>query len=63
MTAFVFNLFNIVYGLKENPKFCYVHKQYAQPSYTCSMQAVDFIVEEIAKDPHNIVENLKKAKK
>lgn len=26
------------------------------------MQAVDFIVEEIVKDPQNIVENLKRAK-
>ena len=63
MNAYVFNLFNVVYGLKENPKFCYVHKQYSQPSYTYSMQAVEFIVEEIKKDPMNIVANLKKAKK
>ena len=63
MNAYIFNLFNVVYGLKENPKFCYVHKQYSQPSYTYSMQAVEFIVEEIKKDPMNIVANLKKTKK
>lgn len=63
INAFVFNLFNVVYGIKENPKFCYIHKQYAQPSYTYSIQAVEFIVEEIKKDPINIVTNLKKAKK
>ena len=27
------------------------------------MQAVDFIVDEIVKDPQNIVENLKRTKK
>ena len=43
MNAYIFNLFNVVYVLKENPKFCYVHKQYSQPSYTYSMQAVEFI--------------------
>ncbi len=26
-----FDLFNKVYGIKENPKYCYVHKQFAQP--------------------------------
>ena len=57
----VFGLFNKVYGIKENPKFCYVHKQFSQPQYTYSMQAVELIVEEIKKDPTNIVENLKKS--
>ena len=52
-----------MYGIKENEKFCYVHKQYAQPSYTYSMQAIELIVNEILKDPVNIVENLKKTKK
>lgn len=49
--------------LKENKKFCYVNMQYAQPSYTYSMQAIELIVNEILKDSDNIVENLKKAKK
>lgn len=57
-----FNLFVKTYGLKENPKFCYIHKQYSQPSYTYSMQAIDFIVSEIKKDPEHIIENLKKQK-
>lgn len=63
MNQFVFVLFNKVYGIKQNEKYCYVHKQYAQPSYTYSSQAIDLIVGEIEKDPDNIVENLKKAKK
>lgn len=63
MNQYVFDLFNKVYGIKQNEKYCYVHKQYAQSSYTYSSQAIDLIVGEIEKDPDNIVENLKKAKK
>jgi hypothetical protein len=63
MNQYIFVLFTKVYGIKENEKFCYVHKQYAQPSYTYSMQAIELIVNEIMKDPEHIVDNLKKAKK
>lgn len=50
------------YGIKEDEKYCYVHRQYAQPSYTYSMAAVDLIVSEISKAPENIVEYLKTKK-
>lgn len=60
MNQYEFGLFAKVYGIKENEKYCYIHKQYAQPSYTYSMQAIDLIVEEVKKDPNNIVENLKR---
>lgn len=63
INQYIFGLFAKVYGLKENEKYCYIHKQYAQPSYTYSMQAIELIVDEIIKDPENIVEKLKKAKK
>lgn len=63
MNQYVFDLFNKVYGIKENERYCYVHRQYAQPSYTYSMQAIDLIVGEIQKDPDNIVDKLKNAKK
>lgn len=63
MNQYIFDLFNKVYKIKENQKYCYVHKQYAQPSYSYSMQAVELIVGEIKKDPENIVERLKSAKK
>ena len=49
-------------ALKENEKFCYVHRQYAQPSYTYSMQDIDLIVDEVMKDSENIVENRKTKK-
>ena len=63
INQYIFNLFNKVYGIKENEKYCYVHRQYAQPSYTYSMQTIDLIVGEIQKDSENIVEYLKKTKK
>lgn len=63
LNQYIFNLFNKVYGIKENEKYCYVHRQYAQPSYTYSMQAIDLIVGEVKKDSKNIVENLKRQKK
>lgn len=63
INQYVFGLFNKVYGIKENEKYCYVHRQYAQPSYTYSMAAVDLIVDEIRHDSDNIVDRLKKAKK
>lgn len=63
INQYIFNLFNKVYGIKENEKYCYVHRQYAQPSYTYSMQTIELIVGEIQKDSENIVEYLKKTKK
>lgn len=63
INQYIFNLFNQVYGIKENEKFCYTHRQYAQPTYAYSMQAIDLIAGEIIKDSENIVERLKKEKK
>lgn len=63
MNQYIFNLFNKVYGIKENEKYCYVHRQYAQPSYTYSMQTIELIVGEIQKDSEHILEKLKTAKK
>lgn len=63
MNQYIFDLFNKKYGVKENEKYCYVHKQYAQPSYTYSMATIELIVSEIAKAPKDIVQYLKSAKK
>lgn len=63
MNQYIFDLFNKKYGLKENEKYCYVHRQYAQPSYTYSMQTIELITDEIAKNTKNIIEYLKKDKK
>lgn len=48
------------FGLKENEKFCYIHKQFTNPQYSYSHQTIDFIVDEIKKDPENILDNIKK---
>lgn len=58
-----FNLFCKYYNIKDNSKLCYVSKMYSQPQYSYSLQTIDFIVEEIKKDPENIIEKLKNAKK
>ena len=58
-----FSLFCKYYKIKENPKLCYVYTVNSSPSYGYSMQAIDFIVEEIAKDPANIIDHLKKSVK
>ena len=63
MNQYIFDLVNKKYGIKENEKYCYVHRQYAQPSYTYSMAAIELIVSEISKVPNDIVEYLKKDKK
>lgn len=54
-----FDLFCKYYNIKNNEKWCYVHKQFAMPSYTYSLQAIDFIIDEIKKDPENIIGNIK----
>ncbi len=63
INQYIFDLFNKKYGIKDNEKFCYIHKQYAQPSYTYSMSAIELIVGEIKNDSENIIANLKKSKK
>lgn len=58
---YIFLLFCDYYGLKEDEKFCFVYKIHKQNQYSYSMQVVDFIVDEIKKDPDNIIENIKKS--
>lgn len=59
-TSHHFNLFCKYYGIKDNPKLCYVYTVMSYPNYGYSLQAIDFIVAEIEKDPSNIIDNLKK---
>lgn len=54
-----FDLFCKYFGIKENPKLCYVYRVPKSPTYSYSIQAIDFIVSEIEKDPENIIRNLK----
>lgn len=59
-TSFHFTNFCKYYGLKENEKFCYTHKQFTNPQYSYSFHIIEFIVDEIKKDPEHILDNIKK---
>lgn len=54
-----FNLFSKYYGIKENKRWCYTYKISSTPTYSYSIQTIEFIVEEIKKNPQNIIEDLK----
>lgn len=54
-----FDLFNKYYGIKGNEKLCFTYKVGTAPTYSYSIQAIDFIVDEIKKDPENIIQSLK----
>ena len=56
-------LFSKYYKIKDNPKWCYVYKVNTTPTYSYSQQAIDFIIEEIKKDPENILDKLKERDK
>ena len=60
INSYFFNLFNKKYNIKENELYCFVHRQYATPSYTYSMQMIELVVGEIQKNPEKFNENLKK---
>lgn len=59
-SSFHFTNFCKHFGIKENERFCYVHRQFTTPQYSYSLQLVEFIIEELKKDPENILNNLKK---
>ncbi|MDC7289550.1 DUF3644 domain-containing protein [Blautia schinkii] len=55
--SYHFNLFCKYYGIKKNPKLCYQHQ--LTHTFGYSIQTIDFIVEEIKKDPDMIIQNLR----
>ena len=54
-----FKLFCDYFELKDNEKYCYIFQLHTNPNYGYSIQAIDFIVDEIKKDPEHIVQSLK----
>lgn len=58
-TKHVLTLFIDFYNIKQNPKYAYCHVIGNSRSYTYSEQIVDFIMEEIIKNPKSFVESLK----
>lgn len=60
--TYVLGLVTNFYDVKANPDFAYEHVIGKQSHYTYSQKFVDFIVEEIRKNPDGFVESLKEAK-
>ena len=58
---YIFNLFVKAYDIKREERYCYVHRQYSQPSYSYSMDTIDLLVRIIKEDPTRVVEHLKTA--
>ncbi len=61
--SYVLNLFIDFYNVKSDVKYAYLHKIGKQSHYTYSEELVNFIFDEIKKDPQNFVESLKRFKK
>ncbi len=64
--TFTTNNFDLIvkfYQIKENPKYCYKYEIGTQTLYSYSDAAIDFIVEEIKKDPEHIIQDLKDKQK
>ena len=57
--SFHFTLFCQYYNIKENPRFCYIYRLYKSPTYSYSADTIEFIAEEIRKDPENIIAKMK----
>ena len=60
---YVLALFIDFYDIKNEPKYSYKHVIGNQSSYTYSQQLIEYIVNEIKKDPQHFVESLKRVKK
>lgn len=54
-----FNSFVKYYQIKDNPIFCYTSNLNSSPVYGYSLRTVDFIVDEIKKDPEHIIQNIR----
>ncbi|MFQ9979288.1 DUF3644 domain-containing protein [Clostridium cadaveris] len=54
-----FRMFCSYYNIKGNPKLCYQYKVGSNPQYSYSLQTIELIVEEIRKNPNNIIQDLK----
>lgn len=61
--SFVLNQVIEFYNAKAEPKFAYRHKIGNQTQYTYSQQFVDFIIEEISRDPAKFVDSIRKGNK
>ena len=58
--SYVLNLFIEFYDIKSDNKYSYKHSSGNSTSYTYSERLIDFIINEIKKNPNGFVESLKK---
>jgi hypothetical protein len=63
LNMFSFGLFVKYFGLKGDPRFHYAYNTGSTILHSYSQQTIDFIVNEIRKDPENIVLNIKESLK
>lgn len=54
-----FKAFCDFYNVKENKSYTYTYALNTQPYYSYSQKLIDFIKEEIKKDPEHVIQNLK----
>lgn len=54
-----FTLFCDYFDIKSNPRLCFIYNIRTQPNYSYSFQTIEFIFNEIKKDPNNIIKNMK----
>lgn len=61
LNMYQFLLFVDYFALKSDKRYCYIFytSENAGPTYKYSQQAIDLVVNEIKKDPENIISNLK----
>ena len=62
-TTYHFDLIVNFYQMKSNPSYCYRYDRNTTPLFTYSEAAINFIVNEIKKDPEHIIQSLKDKKK
>ena len=56
---YTFQLFVSYFNLKDNESYCFTYSTGNNNLYSYSQQTIDFVVDEIKKDPKNIIQNLK----
>lgn len=58
-TKYHLTLFIKYFSIKENEKLCFVYNVGSQPMFSYSLQCIEFILNEIRKNPENIIKDLK----
>lgn len=56
VNKFHFNNLCNYYGLKADPKYCFVNNIYKNKQYSYSQKAVDFLLERLTKEPEDILD-------